>query len=50
MIFDHISIRFSARTDVSSTVSRTKHAYNRAADLWQTWLPPKAIDSLRKGI
>ena len=35
--------------ETSPAFSWSKHAYNRAADLWQTWLPPKAVDSLKKG-
>ena len=30
-------------------LSPSKSLYRHVADLWQTWLPPKAVDSLQKG-
>jgi len=33
---------------VSAAMSR-KTTYGHVADLWQNWLPPTAVDSLKKG-
>ena len=33
----------------SKKLSKSKKLYKHVAKLWQTWLPPKAVDSLEKG-
>ena len=40
---------FKGFSDAVSAAMSRKTTYGHVADLWQNWLPPTAVDSLKKG-
>ena len=47
---DHSGSTSTSQSNPSQKLlSPSKSLYRHVADLWQTWLPPKAVDSLQKG-
>ena len=44
-----VSFVLSGPADAASAANSRKATYGFVSDLWQNWLPPTAVDSLKKG-